>query len=720
MKTLLIVTSCFVLMTGCSPYLSADGGKCPCKEGWKCCNEICVREGSSCTTDGGYDGCSGAECHDEMATARFGHASVVLDDGRLLITGGITRDESGMEEILATVEIFDPITRMSRIVLRDNNEPETMLAHRGRAFHTATLLGDGKVLLAGGIGIVEGKKTSLQSAEIFDPIEENFGIASVMGTKRAHHTAPSLPNGEVLITGGASYSHGEILAFSDTAVLYQPSTNSFVEELGSSMTTARAFHSALLMNPMTANIRVLVVGGENEQGPLDSIEIYNPMLREFAESTDVIMSRPRSHHCAVLLDDNVVMVAGGTSDISASSVDATVEIYLAHGGPIGDFVEQNISMHAARMDHTCTKLGSGNVLVAGGFGQEGLATDVGELFVAEQGTYWSRRLAEPLVQPRAMHTATVLASGWGRLAGGLPNTDPQSSPILESQYFLPDESEAFGCPCKNPLDSIRGHEEKYCVREGYTCNALNPCEENYECGEVCHCANPSICGIDCSSGCACPGEFVCDEGTGTCRKPKACLDSEMCTGNQVCREAEFNPDGMTMDYYRCLSQRGAEVGQWCESDHQSWECKSTICYTNVCLQSCNKNAECPSGQYCALVDHEMLGCVVQSECGSTCSEPEYYCDFDDQTCRNDLCRTGADCENDCKRDGLHYSRIGRCTLDGQYCSDNEFLLKTGIGEICLIYQSCWTDLDCAEPYRCFPESWGGGGHGNYCGREANP
>ncbi|WP_410959788.1 kelch repeat-containing protein, partial [Salmonella sp. SAL4356] len=82
-----------------------------------------------------------------------------------------------------------------------------------RAAHTATLLPNGQVLIAGGFS---GDQNSLASAETFDPAQEKFVSAGNMSVSRSGHTATLLPNGKVLIAGGYN---GDYLA---SAELYDP------------------------------------------------------------------------------------------------------------------------------------------------------------------------------------------------------------------------------------------------------------------------------------------------------------------------------------------------------------------------------------------------------------------------------------------------------------------------------------------------------------------
>src|SRR2546430_3235856 len=122
-----------------------------------------------------------------LVVPRTAHAATALTDGRILITGG--RDSAG--NIVAVSEIFDPATETS-------TAGATLTTPR--VDHTATLLPDGKVLVAGGTGA----SGSLTSAEIFDPANPAAGfrtLSASMGAARARHTATVLNDGKVLIAG---------------------------------------------------------------------------------------------------------------------------------------------------------------------------------------------------------------------------------------------------------------------------------------------------------------------------------------------------------------------------------------------------------------------------------------------------------------------------------------------------------------------------------------
>jgi hypothetical protein len=141
-----------------------------------------------------------------MATARDGHTATLLPDGRVLIAGG--NDDN--YQPLASAELYDPQT--------GKFSPTGSMAS-AREGPTATLLLDGRVLIAGGWDINNDiANLALASAELYDPKTGKFSLTGSMITGRWLHTATLLPDGRVLIAGGDD-ANSDALA---SAELYQP------------------------------------------------------------------------------------------------------------------------------------------------------------------------------------------------------------------------------------------------------------------------------------------------------------------------------------------------------------------------------------------------------------------------------------------------------------------------------------------------------------------
>ncbi|PYK51467.1 MAG: hypothetical protein DME20_01630 [Verrucomicrobia bacterium] len=159
---------------------------------------------------------------DSLVVPRTGHAATALSDGRIMITGG--RDNAG--NLVAVSEIFDPETQTSAA---------SATLTTARVDHTATRLSDGRVLVAGGTG----DTGTLSSAEIFDPANPDAGfrvLSSAMTAARARHTATVLNNGTVLIAGGEA---------DGTAEIFDPSTELFSPTLWN-LNVPRSGHTATL------------------------------------------------------------------------------------------------------------------------------------------------------------------------------------------------------------------------------------------------------------------------------------------------------------------------------------------------------------------------------------------------------------------------------------------------------------------------------------------
>ena len=183
----------------------------------------------------------------DLTVKRFRTTATLLKNGRVLVTGGTSSDESTYNKRLADCEIYDPATR---------SFAKTGSMRTSRDTHTATRLLDGRVLIAGGISEETGITAS---AEIYDPATGQFHEVAPMRLPRASHGAALLADGRVLVIGGNSYIGGsdQILR---SAELFDPSSERFVEV--QPMPSPRESFTATLLR--TGD--VLVVGGWDGMG----------------------------------------------------------------------------------------------------------------------------------------------------------------------------------------------------------------------------------------------------------------------------------------------------------------------------------------------------------------------------------------------------------------------------------------------------------------------
>jgi N-acetylneuraminic acid mutarotase len=326
-----------------------------------------------------------------LATARELHTATLLPNGNVLVAGG---DQNTSTSVLASAEMYDSA---------NGNWSGTGSLATARIFHRATLLPNGKVLVVGGANSFAGSGSFLASAELYDPASGIWSATGSMATARELHTATLLSNGKVLVAGGTSGLGSNFYLAS--AELYDPATGTW--SATGSMTTVRDDPTATLLS----NGKVLVVGGGDNTGSLvASAELYDPVSGTWSPTGS--MATPRFLDTATLLPNGKVLVAGGSND-SAGRL-ATVELY----DPASGTWSATGSLATARDSHTATLLPNGKVLVAGGTstGVSGLATV--ELYDPASGT-WSA--TDSLATARQRHTATLLPNGQVLVAGGSSN-----------------------------------------------------------------------------------------------------------------------------------------------------------------------------------------------------------------------------------------------------------------------------------------------------------
>ena len=285
--------------------------------------------------------------------------------------------------------------------------PTGNLVH-GRRFHTATLLADGRVLVAGGLNTNNCPDAS-DFAELYDPASGSFAPTSSMINPRYHQTATLLQNGKVLITGGDS-SNFECSDLDTSpqvasAELYDPSSGSFTQT--GSMSEARSGHTATLL----PSGKVLIVGGNTVGSGSATAEVYDPATATFIPTAN--MTKAQTGQSATLLLDGRVLIAGGIGSGQSSSTLATAELY----DPLTGAFTVTATMTAPRAGHTATLLPDGRVLVTGGFTDStAVGTDTAEIYDPAKASF--QATSQPMAVGRSDHTATLLRDNTVLLFGG--------------------------------------------------------------------------------------------------------------------------------------------------------------------------------------------------------------------------------------------------------------------------------------------------------------
>lgn len=278
-----------------------------------------------------------------LQVPRANHTATLLTNGTVLLAGG--RNGTGPVDSL---EQFNPATgTFSALVSRLSTLREA---------HSATVLPDGMILLLGG---TDGTRT-LDTADLFDPVSGSIAaLGARLSAPRAGHTATLLLDGTVLLTGGTDGT-----TVLNSALLFDPVSGS-ITALGSRLSALRSGHTATLLPGGT----VLLVGGTSDGTTgLASAELFNSTTRTFSALGSGLLT-PRSGHSTTLLPDGTALILGGTTD--GTTALASGELFDPASAT---FSPAPLSLLRARRAHTATLLGDGTLLVTGGFGSGPLGT----------------------------------------------------------------------------------------------------------------------------------------------------------------------------------------------------------------------------------------------------------------------------------------------------------------------------------------------------------
>ena len=318
----------------------------------------------------------------QMLEPRSGHTATLLPDGKVLIAGGMRRNQ----DFYKSAELYDPAT--------GRFQPTGDMSER-RVGHVAVLLRSGKVLIAGG-WVGQG---GTDSAELYDPATGKFSAIAKMTARRGRPSATLLADGDVLIAGGEERDNESVAS----AEIFRVKTLSF--ERTGSMHQARVSHTATLLN----DGRVLVTGGY-AGSVSSSAELYDPKSGTFTETGSLAIARCKQ--TAGLLPDGRVLVAGGSDERGWKGNLNTAEIYDPHSGRFTPTTPMNDSRF--KLPDEAIRLSSGRLVIAGG------SRDV-ELFDPATGRFLVAH--GQMDQPWHFMTETKLQDGRVFLAGGYPDND---------------------------------------------------------------------------------------------------------------------------------------------------------------------------------------------------------------------------------------------------------------------------------------------------------
>jgi hypothetical protein len=236
----------------------------------------------------------------------YSHTATLLRDGKVLIAGG-----GDTLNYFATnaAELYDPATRTWSLTGNLNDR---------RLGHTATLLANGEVLVAGGAPNVE-YDGGLGSAELYDPATKTWRFTGSLNTWRVDYAAVLLPNGDVLVAGGdwlfPSYGASEIYHVAEG----RWSNNGY---------SLRYFPTLTLLQngkALTTGGAIFGITASGSERILSDADLYNPATGSWKQTAK--LNEPRASHTATLLSDGKVLVVGGFSKWCCSVFLRSGELY---------------------------------------------------------------------------------------------------------------------------------------------------------------------------------------------------------------------------------------------------------------------------------------------------------------------------------------------------------------------------------------------------------
>lgn len=243
------------------------------------------------------------EATGSLSVPRYDHTTTLLKNSRVLAAAGLRRATDEPVEILTSAEVYQP---------QNGTWTPTGDLNEARWSHTATRLGDGRVLVAGGFVApyaASNAQPVTHTAEIYDPETGTWTPTGSMNVRRSLHTATLLADGTVLVAGGRTCDEApparcNFLFRTNTAEVFDPSTGSWTQV--GDLSERRHTTSAATLHDGT----VLVPAGFSELGTSRTADIYDPSTGTWRQTTGML-NIGRARQGAMLLHDGRVLVAAG-------------------------------------------------------------------------------------------------------------------------------------------------------------------------------------------------------------------------------------------------------------------------------------------------------------------------------------------------------------------------------------------------------------------------
>ncbi|MCB9879091.1 MAG: hypothetical protein H6835_15960 [Planctomycetes bacterium] len=338
--------------------------------------------------------------------------------------------------------LFDRISNnnVARFGIGEQFLDRSVLFADDRAFATAMVRPDRKVMLVGGARGQLLAQVAWSSTELYDPITDSFSYGPSLNAPRSLHTMTQLQDGRWLVVGGVNMTNDP----QATCEIYDPVADTFTPV--SSMATARMGHTATLL----ADGRVFVSGGiqampitptqlEPIHQTVASSEFYDPLTDAWTPGPN--LSKPRAGHVALERPDGKLLLCGGISwDPQiiigwAPTVRSTCDLF----DPVANTITAGPAMHTARALADPVEISPGRWLLAGGMNglsiipyNPGNPTAAAEIYDANTNSWTS---VGPMATARANHKGWAIGNGRILLAGGGANSILSPTPLSSTEIF---------------------------------------------------------------------------------------------------------------------------------------------------------------------------------------------------------------------------------------------------------------------------------------------
>ncbi len=628
-----------------------------------------------------------------MITARYNHVAVLLGNGKVLAAGGMT----------ATSELWSPSTNTWAATKNSTTAATTQLSV-DRTEAVAAVLPSGKVLVAGGYSTANYASES--SCELYDPFAGTWAASGFMNARRAGHAGAMITGNKLLVSGGYQYFNWNgTTTWLASAETYDPVGGTWTAV--GAMASKRRFHTLTTL----ANGKVLAVGGDDTYFAATTAELYDPGTTAWTATASP--KAAREYATATLLSPgNKVLIAGGTNAYGGTSV-ATAEIYgqyslgttcAAANDCTSGFCSFGICCDAACTGGACQRCDVNG--------------SVGTCITAPLGDPGSPGCGFYVCDGAALTCPTNCTADSGCTAGYYCSKSGTCAPQLAQAAAcdLTADCKVTGCRecatghCQNGVCCDRA-----CNGPGANCERCDLASSKGTCTTAplsyagAPTCSPYACdGTRASCPTSCAGDAGCGTGYfcngGTCMNKFAqgasCMANSWCSsGNCVdgfCCSAACGPCGA------CSAAKGATANGQCtyfaSGNSGTPSCQAYVCSggSAACPTSCTSDSACAAGYFCAASGT----CQPQVIKGGACN-PASDCKAGGcQECATGHCVDGVCCDSACGACGACSTAKGAAT--NGTCTNSPAgsagqpsctpLLCGGASPLCPT--SCGQDSDC--------------------------